>query len=163
MLTMEDLTTKHLHADLYNREEQFSALTEDEREAVAMRLRAIAMQLDRADWQLAADGFREMVAQLIDDARTTIEVHSDARKVSLSLLRLKTSTRGYLEKAGVETLHDLRCVGDAWLLAIPQLNVEALREIRGAQRRWYAERLERLRLARLKLRNTKFAKRLKTP
>lgn len=164
MPIMEVIANEALSAaTLFDPIETQSVLTPEERELVAARLRAVAMQLDRGQWGLAHAGLRELVSQITCDARTTLEDHTDPKRVTLVDLRLSTKARTYLEEAGVETLDDLRRVGDAWLHACRGISVETIREIRSADRRWSATQPERCRLARLKLRGTKFATRYKTP
>lgn len=162
MITMEDCTEEHLGDDLFQADDQ-SALTPSERDMVALRLRAIAMQLDRGEWAIAADGFRDIVTTLINDARVERDIYADPRNVPLSALGLSARSRTVLTASGIETLHDLQVVGDAYLLGAPNIRGAITQEARAAQRRWSATREERVRLAQRKLRNTKFAKMHKTP
>ncbi len=150
-------------ATLFDPIETQSVLTAEERELVAARLRAVAMQLDRGKWDLAEVGLLDLVNTLLSDACTTLSDEYDARNVGLAKLGLETEVRTYIEECGVDTLYDLQCVGDEWLLARRGLSAGQLRKIRASQRRWFAALPERRRLARLKLRGTKFASRYKTP
>ena len=158
-IASQDLATD----DIYDPAEQDSVLTEAERESVALRLRSIAMQLDRGQWRRAEVGLRDLINTLLSDACTTLSDDGDPCRVGIAKLGLETAIRTYLEEAGVETLHDLDCVGDAFLVASRGVSADQLRKIRAAQRRWRAGRPELCRLARLKLRGTKFAAKYKTP